>query len=239
MNSFVYPGVAQGFRPISEQGTHQFQFVPYGTTERGTILEYLPCTQECWLLVFAGLHGEEAEGTMILSRTLRLLRHQPEHTAVILCANPEGMALGTRGNRNGVDLNRNFPASNWKSAPVECRIILEAPRVTRLSPGKTAGSEAETQCLMNLIEKLNPREILSLHAPLGFVDCPQPTPLTQNLSAALGLPWVQSPGYETPGSFGSWCEDRHLPCVTLEFPRESAETLAIRYVTPLASLLFE
>jgi len=234
----LYPGAPQGFRSLAEQGTHAFAFERYGSSVGGAPLEFLPCSEECWLLAIAGMHGEEPESTVVLSRTLRLLRNPPRHTAVVLCCNPDGVALGTRGNRHGVDLNRNFPAANWKSTPVECRLILEAPRVTRLSPGAAAGSEPETQSLIQLIERLHPREVLSLHAPLGFVDCTQPTPLTQNLCEQLGLPWVQSPGYETPGSFGSWCEDQNLPCVTLELPRESSEALASRYAASLAELLF-
>lgn len=234
----IYPGSPQGFRPLSAQGTHSFPFVHYGNTVNGTPLQYLPSQGECWLLVIAGMHGEEPESTVVLSRALRLLHNAPQHTAVILCANPDGMILGTRGNRNGVDLNRNFPASNWKPDLVQCRLVLEAPRVTQLSPGHHACSEPETQNLVQLIHDIKPREILSLHAPLGFVDCPQPTPLTQNLCERLGLPWVQSPGYETPGSLGSWCEDQNIPCITLELPRESSEALATRYAASLAELLF-
>lgn len=226
------------FRPLSNQGTHCFSFESYGRSVAGAPLEYLPCPEDCWLLVIAGVHGEEPETTVVLSRALRLLQHRPQHTAVILCANPDGFALGTRGNRKGVDLNRNFPATNWSSQPVYCRMFLEAPRITQLSPGHYSGSEPETQALLDLIQRLKPREILSLHAPLGFVDSPHPTPLTQHLCENLGLPWVQSPGYETPGSLGSWCEDQNISCITLEFPRESSETLASRYSTTLANLIF-
>ncbi|HSQ42669.1 MAG TPA: murein tripeptide amidase MpaA [Fibrobacteraceae bacterium] len=238
MNCNAYPGQRQGFRPWADQGIHYVSFQPYGMSASGLPLTFLPCREDCWLLVLAGTHGEEPEGTVVLSRALRLLRQAPQHTSVILCANPDGLLLGTRGNSRGVDLNRNFPASNWRDIPVESRLVLEAPRVTRLSPGAAPASEPETRALIDLIQKLSPREVVSLHSPLGCVDCPEPTPLVQRLSENLGLPWVQSPGYETPGSFGSWCEENGLPCITLEFPREPLETLAADYAGPLAELLF-
>lgn len=34
----------------------------------------------------------------------------------------------------------------------------------------------------------------------------------------FALPLVTSVGYETPGSFGSWCADLNLHCITAEFP---------------------
>ncbi|MDI5754606.1 DUF2817 domain-containing protein, partial [Salmonella enterica subsp. enterica serovar Montevideo] len=34
---------------------------------------------------------------------------------VVLAVNPDGCQLGLRANANGIDLNRNFPAANWKA----------------------------------------------------------------------------------------------------------------------------
>ena len=120
----------------------------YGRSVLGAPLLYYPCRSACKLLVFAAIHGEEPETTFLLSRCLRAFDTNFEHIAFVLCANPDGVALGTRGNANGVDLNRNFATSNWKATPVPSRSILESARDTLLSPGKAPGSEPETQALV-------------------------------------------------------------------------------------------
>ena len=81
----------------------------------GLPLEVWRPRQECRLLLFAGIHGEEPETTYALSRALRQLSALPEHCAVVLAANPDGITRGTRGNANGVDLNRNFPSKDWRA----------------------------------------------------------------------------------------------------------------------------
>ncbi|WP_290958610.1 murein tripeptide amidase MpaA [Fibrobacter sp.] len=209
----------------------------YGRSVLGAPLQYYPASGSTELLVVAGIHGEEPETTFLLSRALRHLPHALEHTAVVLCANPDGMVMGTRGNESGVDLNRNFATSNWKPGSVGSRSVLERDRDTLLSTGTAPASEPETCALVKLVKNLRPRSILSIHAPLGCVDAPERTPLVAALQDVFGLPWVPDVGYETPGSLGTWCNENGTECVTLELPRMSLEMLYDRYGEAFAQFL--
>jgi len=209
----------------------------YGRSVLGAPLLYFPCKSECKLLVMAGIHGEEPETTFLLSRVLRAFDEPFDSVAFILCANPDGVALGTRGNANGVDLNRNFRTQNYSTEKVGSRSILEASRDTFLSPGASAESEPETQSLVALVKSLKPAGVLSMHAPMACVDAPQKTELVENLMAVFNLPWLPDIGYKTPGSFGTWCGEQGIECVTLELPRMSLEHLFDRYGCAFADFL--
>ena len=219
------------------RGIIRLPSLEYGRSVLGAPLLYYPCKSECKLLVMAGIHGEEPETTFLLSRVLRAFDEPFDSIAFILCANPDGAALGTRGNANGVDLNRNFKTQNFSMEKVGSRSILEASRDTLLSPGAFAGSEPETQALVALIEKLKPVSVLAMHAPMGCVDAPQKTTLVEGVMDAFNLPWLPDIGYKTPGSFGTWCGERNLECVTLELPRMSLEQLFDRYGRSFAEFL--
>jgi len=216
------------FSPES-RGIIRLKSSVYGRTMLGSPLLYFPSKRKCQLLVIAGIHGEEPETTFLLSRALRAFDDNFDSVAFILCANPDGMALGMRGNPSGVDLNRNFNTQNFLADKVASRSILEAPRDTMLLSGVAAESEPETKALVALIEKLKPKSILSMHAPMGCIDAPQKTRLVEDLMGVFNLPWLPDIGYKTPGSLGTWCGEHGIECVTLELPRMSLEHLFDRY----------
>jgi len=212
----------------------------YGKSVLGAPLLYFPAevVSPQSGLVIAGTHGDETASVVALSCALRTLVPGARRHHVILAVNPDGCQLGLRANANGVDLNRNFPADNWQTGETVYRWTSETTqRDVLLSTGVSAGCEPETSALCQLIAQLNPPWIVSFHEPLACVEQATREPLAVWLAARLALPLVDSVGYATPGSFGSWCEDRHLACITVELPAISADAATSRYLDALVALL--
>lgn len=175
---------------------------------------------------------------MTLSCALRTLSPPLRRHHVVLTVNPDGCQLGLRANARGVDLNRNFPAANWREGETVYRWNSSAEdRDVVLLTGDKPGSEPETQALCHLIHKLHPAWVVSFHDPLACIEDPAHTALGRWLADAFSLPLVTSVGYETPGSFGSWCADLSLHCITAEFPPISSDEASEKYLKAMTDLL--
>ncbi len=169
------------------------------------------------LFIFGGIHGSEPTSVDVAEGILGLLRTYPGlysrcRVAVLPRANPDGLMRGRRANANRVDLNRNFPARNWKR---------------REGHGTRPGSEPETQALLAAMERLRPAAVVSIHSiqnqpPCNNYDGPGGQ-MAETLARYNGYRVIASIGYPTPGSFGSWCGgDLGIPTITLELPRRQA-----------------
>ncbi|ANI29320.1 murein peptide amidase A [Yersinia entomophaga] len=212
----------------------------YGSSFLGAPLLYFPAQTPAadTGLIIAGTHGDETAAVITLSCALRSISTEQLRHHVILAVNPDGCQLGLRANANGVDLNRNFPAKNWQSGETVYRWNSAATeRDVLLSTGSEAGSELETKALCQIIGELAPAWVVSFHEPLACIEDPDSSPLGHWLSEQFDLPLLTNVGYATPGSFGSWCADISLPCITAEFPPISADAASESYLAAMIALL--
>lgn len=171
-------------------------------------------------IIIAAIHGDERIAAELADRfvaELSTLKESdvPGGVIIIPRLNPDGLALGTRSNAAGVDLNRNFPATNWR-------------RGTPRSPtfgGASPMSEPETVALVKLLDARQPRQLVSIHSmhrgACNNYDGPG-KPLAELMNRHNRYPVLASIGYPTPGSLGSFAgKDRNLPMVTLELPKSA------------------
>ena len=157
------------------------------------------------LLVVGVIHGDEWQGEKIVEEMMKL--PHSNRVLYIPCLNPDGKALGTRTNANGVDINRNFPAQNWKLLPRD-----------RYFGGEEPLSELESQFLEQVIGEFAPDVILTLHTPFEVVNYDGPAQsVAQKMAELSGYRLEESIGYETPGSFGTYFgKEQGYSIITLE-----------------------
>ena len=148
-----------------------------------------------------------------------MTEHLKENVLFIPTLNPDGKQLKTRTNSNKVDLNRNFPTKNW-----------ELTQKDNYFGGEKPASEKETQFLINVIEKYQPKSIITLHTPYKIVNYDGPAKeLAKKISKIINYPIEESIGYPTPGSFGTYVGiERNIPTITLEMDEE--ETIENLYI---------
>lgn len=212
----------------------------YGQSVLGAPLLWFPAPQADADsgLILAGTHGDETAAIATLSGALRTLPDTLRRHHVVLAVNPDGCQLGLRGNARGVDLNRNFPAANWQPGGTVYRWNSAADeRDVAISTGDRPASEPETHALCALIHQLKPAWVVTFHEPLACIDDPQHSALGQWLAEQTGMPLVGSVGYDTPGSFGSWCADIGLLCITAELPPVSVDEASECWLEPMINLL--
>jgi protein MpaA len=188
------------------------------------------------LLLIGGVHGDEPEGYFLVEEFVRQnVWRELEGLAnlwVIPRLNPDGCAANRRVNANGVDLNRNLPTKDWTSAVTN----------ERYNPGTAPGSEPENKALMQVIERLKLRAIVSAHSWKPMINYNGPCKkLAEVMSEKTGYIVSDDIGYPTPGSLGTWAGwERKIPTITLEIERDSTQETIWRTHKDglLAGLLF-
>jgi protein MpaA len=206
-------GTRQRVEPASEPSV-EFQSHIAGTSVEGRPIEYhVLGAGDDVVLIMAAIHGDEPTGALLVRRVVGHVLEQPELCAgrrliLLPVANPDGLTRHQRHNVRGVDLNRNFPASNWRADPTN---------------GAAPLSEPESWALHALLNQYCPERIVTIHEPLGCIDYDGPAEaLARVMHEASGLP-VKKLGAR-PGSLGSFAGlELGVPIVTVELPASARD----------------
>ena len=176
------------------------------------------------ILVFSLVHGDEPESAVVANMWMdRLMRIEPRsHWRIVPVVNPDGYAVNSRLNSKGVDLNRNFPTTDWDSVALDAW-DKKAKKDPRRYPGVSSASESETKCALSHIESFKPDFVIAIHTPYGLLDFDGPKNL--NLPKSF-LPWISLGHF--PGSLGRYMwADRSVPVLTIELTgKDSLKSLS-------------
>lgn len=109
------------------------------------------------LLVVGCIHGDETSGIAVAERLAHLAPRREVGVWIVSDLNPDGAAAGSRGNADGVDLNRNFPF-RWQ------------PLTGLYDSGPAALSEPESRIASRLIRSVRPTVTIWFHQHEDVVD---------------------------------------------------------------------
>ncbi len=193
-------------------------------------------------LIFATVHGDEITPFYVALELAHWLKDREAElvdmkVVVAPLVNPDGFLSRprTRMNARGVDVNRNFTTEDWSAKALSAwkKRFKSDPR---RFPGNAPSSEPETKFQEDLIRKIRPKKILSVHSPLNFLDYDGPSQLTlekfptdyakscERLKKALN---AISGGFY-PGSLGNYAgRELGIPTVTLELPSADPKKAAL------------
>lgn len=112
------------------------------------------------IALLASIHGTEPAGTPLSIQFAAYISANPtilENKTILLIhvTNPDGVVEGIRGNRNNIDINRNFPTDNFGRG---------------IFNGEEPVSAIETQVLLDFLEEYQPDRLLVFHQPVNCID---------------------------------------------------------------------
>jgi len=205
-------------------------------------------------LILSTVHGDEVTPVYFGFRLVEWLKARKklcESNFIVVApmVNPDGFMRYTRGTRtnfNKVDLNRNFDTPDWEKKALA--IWKSKYKSRRYYPGDKSNSEPEVGFQKWLIDEFSPSKILSIHAPLDFLDYDGPqngemAEFTKSYveaceelkahvqKAAKSLKFYAYGVF--PGSLGNYAgKQRGIPTFTVELPTVKWE-LAGKYFSDL------
>ncbi|MBF0190089.1 MAG: murein peptide amidase A [Magnetococcales bacterium] len=211
----VDPIACQQFH-LQPTGAHSVNGLPI------LIKEYPPQSgrpPQARVLLLGGIHGDEYSSVSIVFKWMEILDAHHSglfHWRIAPLVNPDGLLreVSQRTNAHGVDLNRNFPTTDWQRESRDYWMN-KTNSDPRRYPGPAPLSEPESRWVAEEIERFRPNVIVSLHAPFGLLDFDGPPTTPPERLGALYLTLLGT----YPGSLGRFAGiQKKLPIITIELP---------------------
>lgn len=185
------------------------------------------------IVFMAGTHGDERGTVRLVQRWADALEARPDRIPadkriiVVPIHNPDGYAMGVRNNAQGVDLNRNYPTSDWRQS-------VESPYGGMLPTGGGTAplSEPEAVALASLVNGQQPVATYMYHSRGSIV-------LSNDIgdSWARTLAYAKNSGYaaKSPDTVGStfeyqisgamddWMREVGLTAILIELSSHSSD----------------
>jgi protein MpaA len=185
------------------------------------------------VLVLGGQHGGPEANTVALANGLLdyFVGNADQVPSgielnVLLAANPDGLAAGSRQFSSGVDPNRNWGGSDWRADAFDSNAVFRVGL-----GGPEPFSEQETRALADWILANRPAFIVNYHSAGGFMFGARDGlggDLSSAYADASGYSWP-SPGgggggagnrsplpYSASGSMNRWLGENSIPAVLVE-----------------------
>ena len=168
------------------------------------------------IAILSTIHGTEAAGTPLSLQLASHLIRNPDvvtNKTVLLIhvTNPDGMVAKIRGNRNNIDLNRNFPTDNFGRGFLNGTVPLSA---------------IETKHIVAFLDEYEPQRLMVVHQPVNCIDFDgDASELAEYLAQESGMR-IKRLGSRS-GSLGTYFSRvKGGPIITLELPSTASTDTA-------------
>ena len=185
------------------------------------------------LVFFGATHGNEKSTKYLMDRWIAEIDANFDKVpagvsiTVIPNLNPDGFAMNSRRNANNVDLNRNFPANDWKKD-----VTMPSGELVINGGGTSALSEPESKAIANFVTAYQPRLVLTFHSIASIVSGN-----SKGIADTAAIKYSELSGYnysafgeeetvfkyDTNGAFETWMHDKAgLPTILVELSSHTA-----------------
>lgn len=149
---------------------------------------------------------------------------------VVPVVNPDGTVVARRYNANNINLNRNFPTTNWVS-----NIQVAGGNIEQGAGGSSALSEPESTALANFTKQLSPSLVVTYHSAGSIVnsnDVGNSVSIGREYARLARYRFVANAetntvfGLEMSGTYEDWLAEIGIPVILLEMPNNTGRFFA-------------